>query len=84
MTHRTAGKQRMSEGVKTGKKPRGEGRRFQPGNNANPHGRPPVALCLTDTLRADALALAEMRIGKKTIKGENVALGWSPARVPGA
>jgi len=66
----------------TAHKPRG--RPFQPGNNANPNGRPPVAVCLTDTLRADGKALAEMRIGKKTIKGENVALVsqrlWALAR----
>jgi len=69
-------------GGKIVSKPRG--RPFAPGNNANPYGRPPVAVCLTDTLRADGQAMAEMRIGKKTIKGMNAQLVslrlWALAR----
>lgn len=71
----------MNNGKTVGK-PRGKP--FAPGNRANPNGRPPVAICLTDTLRSDARALAEMRIGKRTIRGENVALVsqrlWALAR----
>lgn len=69
-------------GDKAAPKPRG--RPFQPGNCANPRGRPPVAICLTDRLREDSKLLEEMRIGKKSLKGENVALVsrrlWALAR----
>jgi hypothetical protein len=64
--------------------PKQRGRPFLPGNTGNPNGRPPVAVCLTDTLRADGKALAEMRIGKKTIRGTNAELVsqrlWALAR----
>ena len=64
--------------------PKQRGRPFLPGNTGNPHGRPPVAICLTDTLRGDGKALAEMRIGKKTIRGTNAELVsqrlWALAR----
>ncbi len=73
----------MSGRSKTAGKQRGKP--FEPGDpRVNRKGRPPIALCLTDRLRGDATTLAEMRIGKKTIRGENVALVsqrlWALAR----